>query len=91
MTAVRHARHATWGFLGGLAVGIVVWGTQVERSRRELFSRSAWRRLAAIGFLAGQPGVETTRLLTDYVNWETRPALRRRAQVALRRMEAHLD
>ena len=91
MTTARTARYATYGFLGGLAAGLVVWGTQVERSRRELFSRSAVRRLAAIGFLAGQPGVETARLLADYVNWETRPVLRRRAQVALRRMNAYLD
>jgi len=91
VTATRTVRYATFGFLGGLAAGLVVWGTQVERSRRELFSRSAVRRLAAIGFLAGQPGVETARLLSDYVNWETRPVLRRRAQVALRRMKANLD
>lgn len=91
MTTTRSVRYATFGFLGGLAAGLVVWGTQVERSRRELFSRSAVRRLAAIGFLAGQPGVETARLLADYVNWETRPVLRRRAVVALRRMKANLD
>jgi hypothetical protein len=49
------------------------------------------RRYAALGFLAGRPGAETTRLLTDYVNWETRPALRRRGQLLLRRMHAYLD
>lgn len=79
------------GFLGGLAAGMVVWGTLVHHSRRELFSASPIRRLAAIGYLAGRPGVETTRLLSDYVNWETRPALRRRAQSLLRRMNAYLD
>jgi hypothetical protein len=72
-------------------VGLVVWGTQVQRSRRELFSRSPVRRYAALGFLAGQPGVETARLLADYVNWESRPALRRRGQLLLRRMKAYLD
>ena len=79
------------GFLGGLAAGMVVWGTQVHRSRRELFNPSPIRRLAALGFLAGRPGVETTRLLGDYVNWETRPVLRRRAESLLRRMNAYLD
>jgi hypothetical protein len=49
------------------------------------------RRYAALGFLAGRPGAETARLLRDYVNWETRPALRRRGQHLLRRMHAHLD
>jgi hypothetical protein len=82
---------AAAGFVGGLAVGLVVWSTQVQRSRRELFSRSPVRRYAALGFLAGRPGLETARLLTDYVNWETRPVLRRRGQLLLRRMHAYLD
>jgi hypothetical protein len=85
------ARLAAYGFLGGVAVGLVVWGTQVQRSRRELFSRSPVRRLAALGYLSGQPGLETARLLADYVNWESRPILRRRGQVLLRRMQAYLD
>jgi len=91
VSSVRHARLAAAGFVGGLAVGLVVWSTQVQRSRRELFSRSAVRRYAALGFLAGRPGLETARLLADYVNWETRPALRRRGQLLLRRMKAYLD
>ena len=91
MSVERHARIAATGFIGGLAVGLVVWSTQVQRSRRELFSRSPMRRYAALGFLAGRPGVETARLLRDYVNWETRPALRRRGQHLLRRMHAYLD
>jgi hypothetical protein len=49
------------------------------------------RRYAALGFLAGRPSAEAVRLLTDYVNWETRPALRRRGQLLLRRMHAYLD
>jgi hypothetical protein len=85
------ARYAAFGFFGGVAVGLLVWSTQVQRSRRELFNRSPVRRYAALGFLGGQPGLETARLLADYVNWETRPALRRRGLVLLRRMEAHLD
>ncbi len=84
-------RYAAFAFFGGLAAGLLVWSTQVQRSRRELFNRSAVRRLAALGYLGGQPGLETARLLADYVNWETRPALRRRGLVLLRRMEAHLD
>ncbi len=91
MRATERARLAALGFAGGAAVGLVVWGTQVQRSRRELFSRSPIRRFAALGYLAGQPGVETARLLNDYLRWETRPLLRRRGQVLLRRMEAYLD
>ena len=91
MTAVTRTRLASIGFLGGLAAGLVVWGVQVERSRRDLFSRNPIRRLAALGYLGGQPGLETARLLTDYVRWEARPALRKRGQHLLRRMEAYLD
>jgi len=72
-------------------VGLVVWSTQVQRSRRELFSRSPVRRYAALGFLAGRLSAEAARVLTDYVDWETRPALRRRGQLLLRRMHAYLD
>jgi hypothetical protein len=81
--AVERVRLVALAFAGGVAAGLAVWGTQVQRSRRELF--------AALGYLAGQPGVETARLLADYVNWETRPVLRRRGQWLLRRMEAYLD
>ena len=91
MSEGDQARNIAFGFIGGVAAGLLVWSTQVERSRRELFNRSPMRRFAALGFLAGQPGLETTRLLADYVNWETRPVLRRRGQRLLRRMEAHLD
>lgn len=91
MSGTERARLAALGFVGGAARGMVVWGTQVQRSRRELFSPSPLRRLAALGYLAGQPGVDTARLLGDYLNWETRPVLRRRGQELLRRMEAHLD
>lgn len=91
MSRERHARLLAVSFVGGLAVGLVVWSTQVQRSRRELFSRSPVRRYAALGFLSGRSGVETARLLADYVNWETRPALRRRGQLLLRRMKTYLD
>ena len=91
MRGVERGRLAAAAFVGGVAAGLLVWSTQVERSRRELFNRSPLRRFAALGFLAGRPGLETTRLLADYVNWETRPVLRRRGQHLLRRMEASLD
>lgn len=87
----ERAKLAAVGFFGGLTAGLIVWSSQVQRSRRELFNRSPVRRLAALGFLAGQPGLDTTRLLSEYVNWEPRPVLRRRGQALLRRMEAYLD
>ena len=78
------------GFVGGFATGLVLWATQVQRSRRDLFNRSPMRRLAALGYLRAYPGIETARLLEDYVKWESRPALRKRGQLMLRRMEAYL-
>lgn len=87
----RQATVVTAGFLGGLVLGAVVWSSQIQRSRRELFSTSPVRRLAALGYLAGQPGLDTARILTDYVGWERHPALRRRGERILRRMHAYLD
>ena len=81
----------TVGFLGGLVLGAVVWSGQILRSRRDLFSKRPWRRLAALGDLGGQPGLETARILSDYVRWERHPDLRRRGERLLRRMQVHLD
>jgi hypothetical protein len=81
-------------FFGGAAAGMVggwIFAQQrLVRHRRDLFSPRPLRRLAALGFLAGQNGVETIRLLRDYLAWETRPMLRRRAASIVRRMEATL-
>jgi hypothetical protein len=78
------------GFIGGLILGAVVWSTQMHRSRRELFSRSPVRRLAALGHLGGHPGLDTARILTEYVGWERHPRLRRRGERLLRRMHSTL-
>jgi len=80
----------TAGFLGGLIIGLLVWSTQIRRSRRDLFSQNPVRRLAALGYIAGHPSVDTARLLTEYVSWERRPLLRRRAERLLRRMQAEI-
>ena len=84
------ARVVTAAFLAGLVAGVVLWSMQMRRSRRALFGASLVSRLAALGHLAGQPGVETARLLTEYVRWETRPMLRRRAERILNRMQRSL-
>ena len=57
--------------------------------QRDLFSPRPLRRLAALGYLAGQTGVETVRLLRDYLAWERQPVLRRRAEAILRRTGGH--
>lgn len=84
------SRLVATAFVTGLVAGVVVWSMQIRRSRRGLFSRSPVRRLAALGHLAGQAGAESAQLLTDYLRWETRPMLRRRAERILSRMERHL-
>lgn len=89
--ASNGAAAVTAGFLGGLLLGAFAWSGQIRRSRRDLFSKSPVRRLAALGYLSGQPGLDSARLLTDYVGWERHPVLRRRGQRLLRRMQTHLE
>lgn len=86
----NRGRLVATAFITGLVAGVVLWSIQIRRSRRALFSRSPMRRLAALGHLAGQKGVESAQLLTEYLRWETRPMLRRRAERILSRMERHL-
>ena len=78
------------GFLAGVLLGAVVWGVQIQRSRRDLFSKNPMKRLAALGYLRGKPGLDTARILTDYVGWERHPGLRRRAERLLRHMHTTL-
>lgn len=86
----RHRRLLTAGFVGGVVAGLVVWSMQMRRCRRDLFSANAMRRFAALGYLSGQPGVETAQLLTEYVRWETNAVLRKRAARLLKRMQNYL-
>lgn len=87
----RKATYVTAAFLGGLLLGMAGWSAAMRRSRRDLFSRSRVRRLAALGYLNGRPGVDTARLLGEYVTWETQPVLRRRGERMLRRMRVELE
>ena len=91
MKTKRELTYVTAAFLGGLIVGMAAWSAEMRRSRRDLFGRSRMRRLAALGYLNGNPSVETARLLGEYVTWETEPVLRRRGERMLRRMQVHLD
>ena len=75
------------GAFAGLVAGWLLAQYRLSRHRQDLFSDQPLRRLGALGFLAGQQGVETVRLLRDYLSWETQPVLRRRAETIVRRME----
>jgi hypothetical protein len=85
-------RSRGWVFTGaallGVSAGWLVAQRRLTYHRRDLFSPRPLRRLAALGFLAGQNEVETVRLLRDYLAWERQPMLRRRAEAIVRRMEA---
>jgi hypothetical protein len=74
------------------AVGVLLVRDQISRSRRDLFSPHPLRRLAALEYLGGVPAsVDTVLLLRDFLAWEQRPLLRKRAQAVLLRLEAGLE
>ena len=91
MTRRTKVGAVTVGFFGGLVFGALVWSTQIQRSRRVLFIKQPMKRLAALGYLGGRPGLDTVHILSDYVSWERHPALRRRGERILRRLKRHLD
>jgi hypothetical protein len=78
------------GVAAGVALGWQVAQRHVGRHREDLFSPRPTRRMAALAGLQSAPGVDTVRLLRDYLEWESHPALRRRARAIVRRMEAAL-
>lgn len=90
MSRPRQTQVLTVAFLGGVVLGLFAWSAQIQRSRRELFSKSPVKRLAALGYLRGHPSVDTVRILTDYIGWERHPRLRRRGERILRRMHSLL-
>jgi hypothetical protein len=79
------------GFAGGILVGALAWRRQQNVAHDQLFAASAVQRAAALGWLARTPSVENARLLRDYIRWERRPTLRRRAERALDRLLLALE
>lgn len=74
-----------------VALGTLVVRDQISRHRRELFSSHPLRRMAALSYLAGREAtVEAVQLLRDFVAWEPKPLIRRRARRVLERMEQRL-
>src|SRR5688500_15479332 len=64
----------------------------MSRHQRNLFSRNALKRFAALGYVAGlSASVELVHLLRDFVAWEPSSLLRKRAAQILSRMERHLQ
>ncbi len=77
---------------GVAALGVLLVRDQISRSRRDLFSPHPLRRLAALEYLGGRSAsVDTVLLLRDYLAWEQRPILRKRAAAVLARLEDALE
>jgi hypothetical protein len=73
------------------ALGALLVRDQMSRHRRELFSPHPLRRLAALGYLASATAsIDLVLLLRDFIAWETRPMLKKRATGILGRMEEAL-
>lgn len=87
---MRRRRLTAAGFFGGFAVGLLLWSREQHVRRRDLFSVKPIRRFAALSYLRGQRTPETASLLQDYIRWEQRPDLRRRARRLLDRVERQL-
>jgi hypothetical protein len=72
------------------ALGAWLARDQMVRHRKDLFSPHPLRRLAALGYLKSHPDVDNVLLLRDFLAWEERPLLRRKASGILETMEEDL-
>ena len=86
-TAWKIAAAALLGAAAAVGLGIYLARDQMRRHRRELFSPHPLRRLAALGYLKSHPSVDDLPLLRDYLAWEERPLLRKRASAILSGLE----
>lgn len=89
-TALKIAGAALLGAAAAVALGIFLARDQMVRHRRDLFSPHPLRRLAALGYLRAHPHADDVPLLRDYVAWEDRPLLRKRAAGILAGLEESL-
>lgn len=91
-TLLRTAGFTLLAVAAAALVGMFLVRDQMQRHRRNLFSPHALRRLAALGYLGKAPAsVDAVLLLRDFIAWERRPVLRRRAAALLAQMEDGLD
>lgn len=73
------------------ALGALLVRDQMSRHQRDLFSPHPLRRLAALGYIGGrEASVDLVLLLRDFIAWEPRPLIRKRATQTLARMEEAL-
>ena len=70
------------------AIAALIIRDQITRHQRNLFSPHAFQRLAALGHMGREDAsVDNIRLLRDFIAWEPRKMLRKRARGILERME----
>lgn len=85
---IRIAGITALATLAAGAVGVLLVRDQVSRHRRNLFSPHALRRLAALGHMSrSRASIDHITLLRDFIAWEPRRLLRKRARAILARME----
>lgn len=89
-TALRITGAALLGAAAAVALGIYLARDQMVRHRRDLFSPHPLRRLAALGYLKAHPQADDLPLLRDYLAWEHRPLLKKRAEGILAGLEESL-
>lgn len=82
-TAWKIAGAALVGAAVAIGLGVYLARDQMQRHRRDLFSPHPMRRLAALGYLKAHPSVDDMPLLRDYLAWEERPLLKKRATAIL--------
>jgi hypothetical protein len=69
-------------------LGALIMRDQISRHKRDLFNAHAFRRFAALGYLARMPAsIDLVRTLRDFVAREPRRLLRSRARSILGKME----
>ena len=88
--STQKVSYAAVGFIGGVAAGSLMWSRMQRQYRRDLFSKSPLRRVAALGYLRARPTVNTAQILREYIAWEPRAILRQRGVRMLKRLEATL-
>lgn len=88
--STQKVSYAAAGFIGGVAAGSLMWSRMQRQYRRDLFSKSPLRRVAALGYLRARPTVNTAQILREYIAWEPRAILRQRGVRMLKRLEATL-
>lgn len=89
-TYLKYAGIAVLGAAAVTALGVWLARDRMARHRRDLFSPHPLRRLAALGYLRTEPNVDNVLLLRDFLAWEERPLIRKRAASILDEMEEEL-